>query len=382
MIYTVLNKEEVLSQLISDIRKQLVVDECLVEISSSVRVKRNLQKFLEKKYKQPDMQILYESILSYSLEAEKACPDAGPEFLRMFCLLLPVYNNLKKIVTLSDVKELFKKKNFSTRTTAILEQILLNASRTTNISINKSANQKTYIDINPGFSFSLKSLIKLESKIIQKPKVICIDGFIESVAEIHHVLSYLSENPSPALIFSRGMNDDVLHTIKVNNDRGTLDIHPFVVPFDLYAANTIVDIAVIAGTDVTSSLKGNLISSIDMKSIGMFESCTIIGGDLKVKNADVNNRIRNHIRNLKEAIISKPEVEDVLSKRLKSLSADCITIALPDDMNYYSDSQQLDEGIRSFTAIFNNAYEPRLTATMYLDKFNSTFKDTVCLDLQ
>lgn len=374
------NKEEVLSILITDIVKQLSTGDSLVEVSTSVRVKRGLQKLLEKKYKDPQIQVLYESILSYSLEAERTCPDAGIEFLRILCGIPGIKE--KKISNLSDVKKLFENKGFSSRIQEILIQVITNSTLTTNLSIRKSANWKTYIDINPGFSFSIKPLLKCESKILQKPKVICIDGYIESVSEIHHILSYFSDNPSPALIFSRGMNDDVLHTIKVNNDRGTLDIHPFIVPFDLDSANTIVDIAVVAGTDVTSSLKGDLISSIDMKNVGMFESCTIFGGELKVKNSDINKRIQNHIKNLKESIINKPEVEEILSRRLKSLSANCIDIALPDDMNYYSDSQQLDEGIRSLTAIYNNTYEPHMIACAYVDKFNVIFKDTIFIDLQ
>ena len=374
------NKEEVLSILLTDIVKQLSSGDSLVEVSTSVRVKRGLQKLLEKKYKDPQIQVLYESILSYSLEAERTCPDAGIEFLRILCGIPGIKE--KKISNLSDVKKLFEIKGFSSRIQEILIQVITNSTLTTNLSIRKSANWKTYIDINPGFSFSIKPLLKCESKILQKPKVTCIDGYIESVSEIHHILSYFSDNPSPALIFSRGMNDDVLHTIKVNNDRGTLDIHPFIVPFDLDSANTIVDIAVVAGTDVTSSLKGDLISSIDMKNVGMFESCTIFGGELKVKNSDINNRIQNHIKNLKESIINKPEVEEILSRRLKSLSANCIDIALPDDMNYYSDSQQLDEGIRSLTAIFNNTYEPHMIASSYVDKFNTVFKDTIFIDLQ
>ena len=374
------NKEEVLRELISHIGKQLTTGENLVEVASTVRVKRGLQKFLDARYKDTDTQVLYESILTYALESERTCPDAGLQFLRELCGIHT--SGGKKIRNLSHVEELFAEKGFSGRIRNILSTVVANSSLTTNISIKKSSNWKTYVDINPGFSFSLKSLLKEEGRILLKPKVIPIDGYIESVSEMHHILSYLSENPSPALLFSRGMSEDVLHTIKVNNDRGTLDIHPFVVPFDLDSANTLVDLAVVGGTDVTSSLKGDLISSIDMKSIGEFESCTISGGNLRVKKIDGDRRIANHIRNLRETIASRPEVEEVLSRRLKSLSANCIDIAIPDDMNYYSDSQQLDEGIRTLTAIFNNTYEPHSTAKAYLDKFHSTFKDTIYVDLQ
>lgn len=374
------NNEEVYRQIISDIKGHLSSGDLLTEISSSVRVKRGLQKLLDKKYRDSHAQVIYESILMHALESERTCPDSGLEFLRLICGL-PCLEE-RKIRSFSDVEELFKRKGFSSRIRNILTQVVDNSTLTTNISIKKSSNCKTYVDINPGYSFILKPLLKGETCVLQKPKVICIDGYVESVSEIHHILSYFSENPSPALIFTRGMNEDVLHTIKVNNDRGTLNIHPFVVPFDLDNVNTIVDIAVVAGTDITSSLKGDLISSIDMKNIGGFDSCAVIGGNLKVKSIVNSKRIQDHIKNLKESILARPDVEDILSKRLKSLSANCIDIAIPDDINYYSDSQQLDEGIRSLTAIFNNTYDPVVTAQFYFDKFHSTFKDTVYVDLQ
>lgn len=369
------------SEIISDIKKLLCTGDCLTELAlHTIIVKRGMQKFLDKKYKNYHANILYESIMSFALAAENVCPTAGIEFLNMLCNTQFIKE--KKIRKLSEVIELIKQKNYSNRIRDILLYVMNNSTITTNLSIKKSSNNLTYVDINPGFSFSLKPLLKYESKILEKPKVICIDGYIESVAEIHHILTYLSANTSPTLIFSRGMNEDVLHTIKVNNDRGTIDIYPFVVPFDLYSANTIVDIAIVAGTDVTSSLKGELISSIDMNNAGFFESCTISGCDIKIKNADINKRIFNHVKHLKESISLKPEVEEILSKRLKSLSANCIDIVLPDDMNYYSDSQQLDEGIRSLTAIFNNTYEPHSVAATYFNKFNSVFKDTIYVDLQ
>ena len=105
----------------------------------------------------------------------------------------------------------------------------------------------------------MKKLLKDDNLFLRDARIACIDGYVESVSELHLLLEELSEAKVPCFLFVRGMSEDVLHTIKTNNDRKTLMVFPYIVPFDLDSVNTIVDIAVSAGTDVLSNLKSDKI---------------------------------------------------------------------------------------------------------------------------
>lgn len=370
------DQEKILKDIIPDIKKYISLNCVITENLEFLKTRRGLQTFFDIKYSDCLKQKVYENLLSYAVEAEKKCPDSGMTFLRLLCSLdsqsPPPRRSFKSIEKLIDDKNLNKKIR------SIAKFVARHASLTTTIAVKKSSNLKTYVDINPGYTFSVSSLLKSSGAVeLSKPRVICIDGYVESVSEIHHILTYLSENSLQCLIFSRGMSEDVLHTLKVNMDRGTLNVYPFKVPFDIEHANTIVDIAVVAGTDVVSSLKGNLISSIDVNSMGYFESSEILGDKIKIKKRDTDRRVYFHVKNLRENIKARPELEDILSKRIKSLSSNCIDIALPDDIDYYSHSMQLDETIRSVTAIFNKMYDPDTIAKKYLKDFYDMFRNTV-----
>lgn len=372
-----------IDNIVHEIKNILLADEILVYFQGSIKSKNSLQKFLDIKFNNFEKQKLYETILSYALEAEKTCPGSGLLLLQHLCfskftsvLEDDVIKNSK------DIENIFEKKNFSSKIRSILTYLTKISNSSTKVTIKKSSNENTIVDINPGFTFSLKSLFKDLRVNLDNPKVICIDGYIESISEIHHILTFLSESSYKCLLFSRGMSEDVLYTIKTNNDRGTLCVYPFIVPFDIDNSNTIVDLAVVAGTDIVSSLKGDLISNISVDKMGNIEFCEIYEGNLKIKNRDKNGRISSHIKSIKKSIEERPEIQEILSKRLKSLTSNCIDIHLPDDINFYKNSQQLDEGIRILSSIFNNKYTPELVANKFLQDLKKTLKDFIVLDLQ
>ena len=59
----------------------------------------------------------------------------------------------------------------------------------TKLSIKKSAIGQTYIDVCEGYNFSIKSLINTPATELKNSKIVCIDGYIESASEIHHLLT-------------------------------------------------------------------------------------------------------------------------------------------------------------------------------------------------
>lgn len=336
-----------MKQVLDFIHKNIDVQISIHEQNDQICLCRNLQHFFSLKPFSGSNQAIFEKILSHAIAAEKLYPGGGYFFLKN---ILNVENDADSIFIASSKNELINQFNNLNLSNLILNMLLEGldlASTETTFMIKKSTNSSCSIEYNEGYRFNLVcQIIDKKSVKLIKPKVVCIDGYIESVAEIHHLLQKFSETQEDCLLFCRGMSDDVRHTIKVNLDRSTLNVIPYIVPFDLDACNTLVDIAVIANCDVISNTKGQLISSIDYSKLGTLEKCDCLNHTIVMYNTNTRNSVLNHIKNLKKKIEENLEIESFITRRLQSLTASCVEFRLPDDLNYRSNCQQLDEGIR------------------------------------
>lgn len=355
------------------IRQNLETSLSLDGTSSVPRTRRGLQHFVSIKPKDLLLRQEYELIISNAVQAEQMCPQSGIFFLKR-CAGLTVHKK-DKIRTKTQMLEELSKNSYSKLIFSLLKEVIELSDKNSRISLKKSSG-KAFVEHSLGYNFSLPSLIKFPPSEIKFSKVLCIDGYIESVHEIHHILTSLSEEKVPCFLFCRGMSEDVSYTLKVNNDRKTLLIFPFVVPFNVEEVNTIVDLATVSGTDVISSTKGNLISSINTKDFGSFYDVVVTPGSIRAKNLLTKQRVEDHIRGIKKIMSERPELSDTLSKRVKSLSSSCIDICIPDGIDYYSNSQQIDEGIRIISSIFNNSYDPEEVSGMFYRSFKETFVNT------
>lgn len=364
-----------LSTVVEFLKKNIDSNMSLTMSGNDVRTRKGLQHFTFIKFSEKNEQKIFDLVMSHALQAEKRCPGSGMHFLKILCKSdLERERILPR--TKRDIVEILRREKLSSRSLLILETVLDFCTSTTNLSIKKSSTQSHFIEVTDGYSFSVNPLFKYSPSFLSRAKSCCIDGYVENVSELHRFLENLSKTKEPCILFCRGMSDDVVNTLKVNFDRKTVVVYPFVVPFDLENVNTLVDLAVSTGTDVISSNKGDLISSIDEKSTGHVEFCTLSGGSIRFKCGNAKDRVKNHLANLKNTLIEKEDVSGLLEKRIRSLTASCIDIHIPDDINFYSSSQQLDEGIRIISSIINNTYDPVLVAEQTLSAFQKTFKDT------
>lgn len=336
------------------------------------KVKRGLQHFLSLR---PDASLRreYESLMRFSLDAEKLCPGGGLGFLRKVSghgeTLQPTPKNKQEIV------DLLERRGYSPRVLDMLLECLNHSSVSTKLSIRKSATSNSYVEITEGYTFDARPLFKTLPTEMKNAVIIAIDGYVEAVSEIHHLLEELSIKKLPCVILVRGMSDDVVHTLKVNFDRKTLLVVPFVVPYDVENVNTLVDVAVVSGGDVVSSLKGDLISSIELSKIKSVESCLVSGGGIRIRNRSTRISVKNHIENIKRTIEERQEIAEVLGKRLRSLTSSCIDVYIPNDVNFFSMSQQLDEGIRIISSVLSGNYNPKTTIDNVFESYQKTMSD-------
>ena len=134
---------------------------------------------------------------------------------------------------------------------------------------------------------------------------IVIDGIVESVSEVHHLLEHASKNMDPVVLIARGFGDDVLQTLYVNMKRKTLNVIPVKLKNDEALINSFVDISVVAKTDPVSYLKGELISSIDYDKTSVVEHVEIKKGKLLIVNSIANMPVRRHLERLRKDIEDK-----------------------------------------------------------------------------
>ena len=221
------------------------------------------------------------------------------------------------------------------------------------ISIEKSVNSLTSIELIEGYVFK-HNQSNLKSIKLIKPKVICIDGYIESVSEINMLFEGVVETKQQLLLISRGMHDDVINTIKVNRDRGTMMIYPIIIDFDLDGINTISDISTIVNNNPVSCHFGELISSIKVSDAFEIDEAMIVGNSLTLKNSKTRSNVNIHIRNLvKKRQSSNIDIESLITTRIKSLMCNNVIVRLPDDANYTLKSLAIDQTIRSIKSMMD-----------------------------
>ena len=263
------------------------------------------------------------------------------------------------------------------------------------ISIVKSTHASPIAELSKGYVFENFRLAYNAGNIdVANVVTVIIDGYIESVSELHHMLEKLAETKESMILFARGFSEEVVHTLKVNYDRKTVICLPVIVNYDLQDVNTINDIAVIAGCDIVTSLKGQLISSIDYGSLKRLDLVSISENRLTLQNVATINSVKAHIKFLQEKILTS-ELEAtsmMLSKRIARLGHNRIVIMLPEKyfgVEYNQLSFMIDRCLRSVKAcsefgVINYKdrkypYSSVKSGEFYCEKFLEASKEIGCI---
>lgn len=336
--------------------------------TSDVRTLRGLQHFYAKKFLDTKSQIAYQAVLSYATSAEAACSGSGLEFLRMLC-----GHEKKPITTIRDVKKMLIDMGLSQHNTALVMQAYMLAGKHSKMAIKKAAGGVPIVELLNGYNFNNPSQSHVNLK---NPRILCIDGYVESVSEIHHLLEHLAQTRENCVLFLRGLADDVLHTLRVNVNRGTLYVYPVIIPFDLDNANTLVDIATIAGGDVISHLKGDLISSVEPAGLQKVDSISLSTSGFIINNSKTSSRVVGHRKRLLEDSLRRTEISEILEKRIKSLTPSYVEISLVDGIDYLSNKSQVDEGIRRMADMLAGK-DPAAIASRFYEAYMSSAENTV-----
>ncbi len=165
-------------------------------------------------------------------------------------------------------------------------------------------------------------------------KFIIINGYIESVGEIHHLLTKASENKVPYVFFCYGMSEEVKHNIQLNNRKGSFKVLP--VSLDVNDENTLNilnDIAVLHNATIVSSDMGQTISQEVRKKLPVGNKITFFEGKICLDPVASFEKISLHkqflIKRLEEAEIKLDVNTEPIKNRIKSFSMKRLNIYIP-----------------------------------------------------
>lgn len=218
---------------------------------------------------------------------------------------------------------------FDLRFRNLLKEILYSSESDANVFLKREHVMKIIIEKMDGYIFSLSSAFNTEFDE-RNVQCVVIDGFVESVGEIHHILEHFSQSKIPGIIFARNFANDVITTLQHNKLSGRMNLLPILVTFNVEDLNTLVDLAVISGGSIVSSDKGELIKSIVANSLPAIDRAIYKNGKLVLINSKTASSVSFHLKNLRKKIDEIDEFRKKLYEyRLSSLSPNCLKISIP-----------------------------------------------------
>ena len=174
------------------------------------------------------------------------------------------------------------------------------------IFIHKDLAPDTVVELINGYKFSCSidprfiASTKLEKWDRTSPKIFIIDGMIERVSEINRVLEDAVDKKYSGILLCLGFSEEVIATLSVNYMRGSLDILPIAPGPGIENINLTTDVAVVVGSDVISSHKGELISSLDPDVISVVDRVTVDRRGMLIQNSLSKNWAAAHVKHLLE----------------------------------------------------------------------------------
>ena len=319
-------------------------------------------------------------ILEGILKAEKLIPGGGKELIQLIKSEVEPKNNFifippNKEHLIKEIEEL----GHNNKIIEICMTALELAGSDGKILVEQGNSNELSIELRVGSQFNLLPL--LGDCDIKNCKVAVIDGYIESISEIHHFLTQVSESGDDVFMFFRGCSDDVISTLSINLRRNTVRVRPIIVKFDEKGINTLKDICVVTGAPLVSSDLGSLISNIKLADLPRIKRIQISGNKVYIESPERKKIIESHFSNLLEKM-SEDSNEfkfELLKQRTSSLSSRQITIRIPDDVNYITTKKSLDECFRSISYLTRNGVcsDKKLFINSVLYDLSKSIKESI-----
>ena len=186
-------------------------------------------------------------------------------------------------------------------------------------------------DMNFNINFDRSFLGGKKDLFVKDYRFAIIDGFIESIGEIHHMLHFAASSKEPHILFCFGMSEEVKRVIIENNKRKITQIIPISMTIDEDTVNILNDIAVLHNSDIISCLKGQTISQEMRNELKIGKSITFTEKGFKIEPLCNKEQIRSHVNFLNKRIDEAlPDTNtDLIKNRIQNLRSKSLEIFVP-----------------------------------------------------
>ena len=314
------------------------------------------------------------SLLSYYLEDFKKFKSNQERLSRIkdlreeIILSSKILKDRTKKANIEDLRLVIKGMGFSLDINKILYDLILNGDLNTAYDVSKSSSGESYYQDNLGneLKISIPQVNLIKSGVWKRNSVntILIDGIVETVSQIHHVLEKSSSQKSPMLIFCRQASEEVRKTVDLNFMRGTLDLLMVETGFGVEYHHIFEDFSVALNCDYVNIKMGDTVSSKMEKLNFIIDDVIAANGSINLRiNSTVEDSMLNYINDIKDIkntiVYEKMEKDDLLNviksidSRIKFLSSKRIDIKIGKsdiDSDPYLISK-IDKLFRSFADI-------------------------------
>lgn len=325
-------------------------------------IKSNSLNYLNFLEKNEEYKILKGIIEHEYIQLEKLYPYLGDLFLlNLFDNKNLNKNFKKKILNKRISKKLINNFDYSINK-SLFESLFKNFSLEYFIDINYQKdlefpilikNNENYFNL----FFENDYYLNQKEKIITNYKIVILDGIIENVSEIHHLLYDSAENKIPYVIFCYGVSPEVKHNIIINNKKEITKVYPISFNFNEESLNILNDIAVLHNSEIITANKGQSIATEirNLKCVG--KKINIQKNYFSFEPICSTFQLESHRKFLNKRI-QETKIEDnknFLIKRYKRLFSKNLKIILSESLKKDSDfNRELNYGIN----LLSNASNP------------------------
>lgn len=369
------NLKENLSKLIKS--KNVLKDSN--NLADYLMISKNIRNHLNENDK-----IIFDMIINHGIKCENKVP-LGFEFFIKNILEISDYKDLSfKNFNIKDLDFYLKNCIYETSKNFI-DYLINNRSLDNDIFYENSNNGENSLELIKGCQFKGKNLLNLNSVSFLNCAVILIDGVILNISEIHHILTYLSDTKIPTILICRDFENDVLNTLVVNYRKNTLKVIPIKSSIeDIDNLNIFADISSVTGSDVITSIKGDLISNIKPENLKFVDKITFYHDNFIIENDKTENQVLSQIKILKDRLKDLEDSGEVnkfslLQNRIKSLTSKNSIIRLKNDINHQIIKNEINKILRLIKhgikfGIEKNTYVPMSTYIVTKKHYDEFYK--------
>jgi chaperonin GroEL (HSP60 family) len=216
------------------------------------------------------------------------------------------------------------------------------------ISVSRSNNNRLSVELSDGHLFNTRPAFPVNTGVTE-PRIACVDGAIESVAELNYFLTELSESKDACVLFARSYHVDVVNTLKVNLELGRLNVYPVSVPLEAEELNTMVDISTLCGSRLLSTLSGDTVNSLRVSDTGVIGKAFLTNHSVTLSGTTHSDRVKILVKSLRER--SQKEEHDFKKKMLSDRAIRLMTDHVIIRVNTEMQQDCIDRSIRAVNAV-------------------------------